>query len=209
MLRGMIRLHAVVALACCQVGQLHAAVLVPNANIQFSNSGDHPPANYTAVVNQNNAADLTQAWFQLSGNASSGYSFGLTTYLTDEGADWYWVSNGEVFSKQTISDHIWMDNLAFPFSTSPRPVATDFYLGVSTGNIDSGPDQRDVFGWVHFKIVLGALTMVENVLAYESVGIVIGTTQTVPEPSTFAIAAASLIAVSLVRRRNRPLPAPA
>ena len=173
----------------CHHQSVGAPVVVANSNVVVSPNTDFPPANYTAVVNQNNALDTTQAWFQLGGNEPTGYSFRLHTYLTDEGADWYWVDAGDLLSEQTIADGVWMDNLAFPFTQQTRPVATDFYLGIATGNIDSGPDQRDAYGWVHLQIVAGKLTMVENVMSYDSVGIIVGTSNAIPEPAALSLAA--------------------
>jgi hypothetical protein len=110
--------------------------------------------------------------------------------------DWYLVSPGDVFSEATRATYpaMFEDNRPGP----PVEVgASDFYLGfhlpVSTA-----------YGWVRLRPIGGAVTMVANAVAYSSRGIVVGTTQVVPEPTSAAvlpIALAALICKLRITRR--------
>jgi hypothetical protein len=85
-------------------------------------------------------------------------------------------------------------NLAPPASSPPALVGTgDFFLGVRTGLGYNLPQDRNVYGWVHLRPVNGVLTMLENVMSYNSRGVVVGTTIVVPEPMSNSILAFALI----------------
>jgi hypothetical protein len=113
----------------------------------------------------------------------------------DEQSDWFLVRPGDVFSAATINAG------QFPVIFNANPVQANevevglgqFYLGVRTGvgfegnAVNLGPPRRDAYGWVHLRPIDGVLTMIENVMSYNSRGIVVGTTTVVPEPSTLAI----------------------
>lgn len=61
----------------------------------------------------------------------------------------------------------------------------EFYLGVRTGAGFGGnpvPPNRTAYGRVHLRPVNGVLSMVENVMSYNSRGVIVGTTSVVPEP---------------------------
>jgi hypothetical protein len=115
----------------------------------------------------------------------------------DEGIDLFLVQPNEVFSAAAVEagSVTVIHNLVPPKSSPPVFVGTsDFYLGVRTGvgfippfTPDHVVPNRDVYGWVHLRPVNGVLTMVENVMSYNSRGIVVGTTTVVPEPMSAAM----------------------
>ena len=58
---------------------------------------------------------------------------------------------------------------------------------VNTGNVyGEGWPPRNVFGWVELNNLNNNLTMITNAVSYDS-GIIVGTTQPVPEPNTVVL----------------------
>lgn len=125
-----------------------------------------------------------------------------TPDLSDHG-DWYVVDRGDTFSESTAD--------TFPAvyvnysGMSPVPVEVgleDFYLGIRTSG-----DRRTAYGWVHLRPSNGVLSMVQNVMSYNSRGIIVGTTTVVPEPPSIAavFGAAFLTLVSCRRAARRRL----
>ena len=109
----------------------------------------------------------------------------------------------------SIEDPIFSDPLQLT-------AASEFYVGFATTLSDSpfpnGPSDRDVYGWARF-VALGFeppgeiqtiddLFIVNSAIAYDSAGIIVGTTQaiSVPEPSTSAVLMTGTLL--LVRRRR-------
>jgi hypothetical protein len=123
----------------------------------------------------------------------------VVSWNLDEESDWYLVEAGDAFSKQSIAAGKFT-----PLFTTDHPypavsVGSDFYLGVNTG---VSFEARESFGWLHLRLNnVAALTMVENVVAYDSPGIIVGTTTVVPEPSTIALLGFSLLGAILRRRQ--------
>jgi hypothetical protein len=151
------------------------------------------------VFQDSAASDFTGVTFGYNGTTVTP---GLVNL--DEGSDWYVVHPGDVFSSTTIAAGEFQPLITFGPTGHP-PVAVgsgDFYLGVNTGLGFDIPDDRTVFGWVHLRQVLGSLAMVDNVMSYESRGIVVGTSTVVPEPSTTMLLAASLAIAVFSRRRH-------
>jgi hypothetical protein len=105
----------------------------------------------------------------------------------------------------------------FTLDNSRGPVFVgddEFYLGVSTsGEGLSVPccEVRNVFGWVRLKPILIfdpssfgfmlELEMLENAVAYNSLGIIVGTAEVVPEPTTTALALVAALYFVVRRRR--------
>ena len=130
---------------------------------------------------------------------------GLVTL--DEGIDLFVTQPNDVFTAKNVEmgNFPIVLNLVPPVSSPPAPVGTgDFYLGVRTGVgfVALGIPNRDVYGWVHLRPVNGILTMVENVMSYNSRGIVVGTTIVVPEPTSLAMVACGLV-IGLINGRTR------
>jgi len=125
----------------------------------------------------------------------------------DEGSDWYVVQPGNVFTKSSIDAGTFPRLVTFgPVGYPAVNVGTgDSYLGVNTGVVGVGTyPWRSVFGWVHLRPSApgsNMLTMVDNVMSYDSAGIVVGTTTVVPEPSAFA--GILVVVLRLLIRRER------
>ena len=126
----------------------------------------------------------------------------------DGGIDLFLVQPNQVFSPAAVDagSVTVIHNLVPPKSSPPVFVGTsDIYLGVRTGvgfippfTPDHVVPNRDVYGWVHLRPVNGVLTMVENVISYNSRGIVVPTTSVVPEPTSAAMVACGLV-IGLLR----------
>jgi hypothetical protein len=128
----------------------------------------------------------------------------LESFTLDGGSDWFLVEPGDAFSRATINAGRFptIINLLPPPAGGEVTVGPgEFYLGVSTG-MWVGPDvrSRTAYGWVHLRPVDGVLTMVENVMSYNSPGIIVGTTTIVPEPAPWALVTMAGLAF-LSRRR--------
>lgn len=179
------------------------ATIVMGTNIQVAPSNQFPPADHQLTVTQDLLGDQTTAWINLEGSVQAGYTLKLVNFLTDEGAEWFVAAAGDVIDDDTFNNPA-LKPLFTPPPFPTVPVENEFYLGVKTGNFFSGLDQRDAFGWARFQIVSGALTMVENVMSYQSPGIVVGTTQLVPEPGSTTLLSVAFGAFGyLTRQRNR------
>jgi hypothetical protein len=123
----------------------------------------------------------------------------------DEGSDWFLVQPGDVFSAARIAAGQFPPIVTFgPQSYPPVSVgAGDFYLGVRTGQGAT----RDCFGWVQLRQISGigtTVVMIDNVMSYDSRGIIVGTTTVVPEPAASGLGLVGLGAViRMGRGRSR------
>ncbi len=172
-------------LALLVPGVVCGATVVPDTKIAFGPVSS-PFADYRARVDQDLLGDYTETSFSFNQISATEYSLGVTLVALDEEADWYLVEAGDLFTKESIAGGeftpLFTTDQWFPAVT----VGSDFYLGVNTGNWAGdvgGFETRDVFGWVHLRVVAGDLVMVGNVLSFGG-GLVVG----VPEPSCFALA---------------------
>ncbi len=158
---------------------LAGQTVVVNDNIEFVPDSSSFGASHRGTVIQDLFGDFTSVWFDYDGS-----SLTAVASNTDEGSDWYVVEPGDVFGPVTIARNDFPSIIGVPVFAGTE----EFYLGVSTGTIDcSNPSCRDVFGWVRLRNVFGQLEMVENAVAYNSLGIIVGTTNLVPEPSSIAL----------------------
>jgi len=109
----------------------------------------------------------------------------------DEGSDWYLANLGDSFSKETIESDSFVT--FFSASADVHNVIdvgfSEFYLGVNTGQGPpvGGFSPRDVFGWAKFRNSPSGLELLESAVAYQTDGIIIGTTTTIPEPSSLLL----------------------
>ena len=167
---------------------LAGQTVVVNDNIEFVPES-FVGANHRGSIQQVAAGDVTSVWFDYDGN-----NLTAVTWNIDEESDWYVVDPGDPFGFSTLASGRFT-----PIFTvdNPRPPvfvgSNEFYLGVSTTSTNGegitepycSPNDflcRNVFGWVRLRNVFGQLEMVENAVAYGSLGIIVGTTDLVPEP---------------------------
>ena len=147
------------------------------------------------------ASDPTSMLFNYDGS-----TFSPGQMNADSGSDWYVTAPNDVFSAPNILADAFpltakSDSMGFQFID--QVVGSNFYLGVSTDGI-GGP--RSNFGWVHLEFTGGNLSIIDSAVAYNmGNGIIVGTTQTVPEPSTPLLAACAVGLGVIKRRRSKEL----
>jgi hypothetical protein len=119
----------------------------------------------------------------------------------DEGSEWYLVQSGELFSRANVAAGQFPLVFRYGVSETVHVGPGEFYLGVRTG-ID--PQDRDAYGWVHLgRNEGGKLTMLENVMSYDNYGIVVGTTEIIPEPGTLVLMTCGLSLLAMCTHRSR------
>lgn len=162
--------------------------------------------NHIATILQWRTDDPTAIFFDYDGTGIT-----LRQSNLDEGSAWFAVDAGDVIGFETLRERR-LSEIGYDAPTYVG--ADDFYLGVATTGqgYRSEPcrtgvhyleslECRNVFGWLHVKNENGLLVVLDNAVAYDSFGIVVGTTRTVPEPSSFTILlAAVLLSQRCVRR---------
>jgi hypothetical protein len=158
-------------------------VVVPNDNVQFGSTATgfsivvyasperHPDTGYSATF------------------AYSGHSIDLVQQTAD--FQYYQIANfGNVFNPTNPSNNLGEVGIG------------DFYLGIWIPVGDPlNPVSPQTYGWTHLRPVGGTLTMVDNVMSYNSRGIYVGTMNVVPEPFTVVIVL-GVVAVFLNARNH-------
>jgi hypothetical protein len=191
-----------------------AAVVVVNDNIGFGGPhGGSTPTNtdeYGIGIAQD-AEDSTGTGANFHFNYFD-YTITGSLFLADEGVDAYLVHEGDNFNRQTIASGqfpiIWqLSNTNPVFNTVALGNDYFFYLGLAThlGGEVYEPEARNVFGWVKLRfdeVSNRFLIMESNAVAYDERGIIVGTAQLAPEPSTLFLAVALTGFLGLARRRR-------
>jgi hypothetical protein len=181
---------------------LQAATVVVNDNIKFTIVPPNGDAHFAVVKTVNPCCIDSTTEISMKYESET---IGVTVITLDEQSDWFLVNAGDILSTASISAG------QFPviFNTSPSsggPVVVgpgEFYLGVRTGagyDVFPGPPRRNAYGWVHLRPENGVLAMVENVMSYNSTGIIVGTTNVVPEPASAFLALLALVTLATSRR---------
>jgi hypothetical protein len=150
----------------------------PGIHFQVSKYGQPPPFHEDPFTCVDCDTEIT---FQYDGAKIK-----VTNILLDEGSDWFLVQPGDVFSAATVNAGQFpaIMNLSPPPHGGEVAVGSgEFFLGVRTaGNPPGNYFNRTTYGWVRLRPENGVLTMVENVMSFNSRGIIVGTATVVPEP---------------------------
>jgi hypothetical protein len=155
-------------------------VVVENSNVLLDVSSDK--LSFSVYKEAEIGIDnFTVASFSFTGSA---LQFDVASL--DEGSSWYVVQPGDRLSPQTIASGQFTPLVTFgPLSYPAAEVGEgDFYLGVQTFSLNA--PGKAAFGWVHLNSdgtpLAPHATMMRNVMSYDSPGIIVGTTNVVPEP---------------------------
>jgi hypothetical protein len=185
-----------------------AQTVIQNSNLHLGPPGpgnDFDGANYGLTVYKDAAATDSTSVFGIYNQPR----IQVVNFELDQGSDWYVVHPGDTFDTPHIEAGAFTPLIEVPHTpgaTLLYPTAdvgqSDFWLGVTTGYALFGP--RTVFGWVRLRPLSNSqLMMVENAVSYNSRGIVVGTTNLVPEPTVMVLIAFSFCAAPLGRLRRK------
>ena len=189
------------------ISQAMGSVVV-NTNVyldEVEDPGNFLPWDYgLSVAISRNGEDITSVFLSLENSMLT-----LESYLLVGGIELYLAEELDRFTRQTI------DRNDFTVLLEHEPVLQmntidvgtgDFYLGINAG-IDSenggNSSKRSLFGWVKLRNASGQLTLVESARAYEGDGIIIGTTECIPEPAAYALLLGALALLAPLVRRAR------
>lgn len=115
----------------------------------------------------------------------------------DEGSEWYFASFGDAFFADPIAL-----NQFDPFNGTHNVGYGDFYMAFNTGlGIDEGNPDRGIYGWALFRNSESGVEMLDNAVAYEEQGIVVGTLTAIPEPAVLTMLLAGFAGL-LLRRKS-------
>ena len=169
---------------------------ISNTNVVLSTTS--PFSEYSLTIYQDAAAtDPTSIFFDRQGQ-----NLIFRNSNADEGSEWYFANFNDVFTASTISQGAFT---AFGQVDQAYNVGFgDFYFGVNTGNGFQGASpRREIFGWALLRNTAGGLQLIESTVTYDNPGIQIGTTTTVPEPTTVSLLTLAVVGVFIIRRRDR------
>ena len=113
------------------------------------------------------------------------------------------IQAGQVMNAASLQNDQVFQRLSGPTVLQSVEVGSgEFYLGIASQTPVIGSPDWNVFGWARLRPEGGKLTMIENVMVYGVDGIVVGTTQVVPEPSAWVIMVVGAAGL-LIRKRVR------
>jgi hypothetical protein len=181
------------------VCNLYAQTVVVNDDIQFTPTTDpfgHPA--YSIHLRLSNTLLIGYDHQQ----ATVG-PFGTT--LLYPGTRLFVVEPGNLLSESNIATGQFQELRFFDLQPTPVPVGggeTGFYLGVA----ELSEEYTDQLGWIHLRpriLPSSELEMVQNVMSYNTRGIIVGTTTIVPEPGNAIFLCCVLFVTAAARKRRR------
>ena len=129
---------------------------------------------------------------------------------------WYPVSNASVFDTIYVQSHgSFADNYGQGSGVIQTTLNVPFFMGYyvqnSFGTTFPNPTANDGYGWARLVRRSTGMVLLDSALQNPSGGIIVGTTTTVPEPSTVSLLAlsASFVVLSIRRNPKRTTPATA
>jgi hypothetical protein len=185
------------------------ASVITNGGVRLSSSTASDPlfGGYTlAIPGAEISFDAPTPQFGLNPLDPSQWQSILTlrNYTVGNAQGWYLASYGDVFTEASSG--------AFPsfgldgsLTVSGPTFTLPFYLAVHSYLASSARSEHpEYFGWVLLRFdEFGELKMEQSALAQDEVGIIIGTFDVVPEPSTYALLVMSGTAALWWARRRR------
>jgi hypothetical protein len=162
-------------------------------------------SNVTINLDQTIGGDYTGSF--LTYTATTG-TLRVVTINLDEGSQLFLAKAGTVFTNATATTPSFPSLMTA--STSPVQVGKDFYIAGRTRSMtDPGfswaqTDFYDSFGWAHVKVnAQGQLQILESAMAFRENGIVVGTTQAIPEPATYTLMGLGLVGMAALRKSRK------
>ena len=177
------------------------AQIVEDTNITLFDMGSFGGFNFHSFeISQDfGSTDFTCMFFEVEilGNGMAAFSF--PEVCLDESSAWYLGDFCQDFTEQSICNGAFQFWGGFGICTAQAkplvvPINQPFFVGINTGlgfdGSNDGPN-RDAFGWAELVVDnAGVVTMLDNAIAYDLGGIVIGKNQaveTVAPPSSFNV----------------------
>ena len=181
------------------------AVVLTNSNVQLSPSMILGEDFGITIFQDSGGEDPTSFLFGFDGSVLTGIGMNA-----DEGSDWYLTDSGDSFTRNAILSEAFpvlatSDEMGFTFN-SVTAGTDNFFLGFTTSGFSStGFPDRDVFGWVEIESSGTDLMIVQSAISYSEGddtqrGIIVGTSQAIPEPSTILLL--SLLSPCFLLRRR-------
>ena len=198
-IQGSMKPPILIAAACVLSTSVLNGAVVGGTNILLRDvpPGGFPDSDYALTIFEDEGAtDTTTIIFDVIGTTLQFVNTNI-----DGGSDWYLTRPGDLFTAENILAD------AFPtffeidgFVANDIDVGTSpFFLGANADDYTSFYNPRGTFGWAQFQIIGGQLTMLDNAVSYGR-GIIVGTTEAIPEPGSLSLVA---LAALLVLRRRR------
>lgn len=111
----------------------------------------------------------------------------------DGGSDYFIAEEGDAFTIAAIQSAQFTSFFEDSVHIDESEV---FYVGVITPHTSVIESNSIIaYGWMKLENTPDGLEMLENVMAYDVGGVIIGTTETVPEPSTIALSIPGIFAL--------------
>ena len=118
---------------------------------------------------------------------------------------WYVVDDGDHFTRDAVA----ADEFAAFKAGFPSPAMNTIDIGeygeflLGTTSYPFRDRFTDFFGWARIRLSPLGVELLDNAVAYNSEGIIVGTSTVVPEPSAIALAAFAPFALLAFRRLQR------
>jgi hypothetical protein len=186
---AMIRRFGIASAFVMFAASAHAVVAPGHWRLDYPPAQSTSSANLIVSVDQTIDGDDTPTLFDYDASAGT---LRFVTLALDEGSELFLVKPGDLLSNHTAGTLL---PSLFAFDAPSVNVGHDFYLGVGTrsysdpGYPSVGNHSWTSFGWSHLQLnQQGRLDILGSAMAFQESGIVVGTLQAVPEPSTWTMA---------------------